>query len=486
MYASNSALLNALAQQKIRFKQVLSFIEARYDFSPTAFENGAQKNAANENQGSCKVFSFAQLNHFNQLDTLALFAEHYHAVRDSPEGTDHQNIRQFIHHGWAGIQFDGQALTPKSNIDEINQKVAQTYAAGGSEFAELQNVENPQPTENQPGAVPTPNPVSDELVENTKNFTEPSGVKDADGSVDEKAQAAPEASVAAAPTQTDAVAETSPVADTEPVLAPANAEQPEPIAEQPAIDDAHENFDEKAEQAIAEAQAVNNNETIIAPAPGSSNTMNSESTYHCDNDSVTEGTATHDVDSEVSTTDTTSSVSSTSASTTAQTHGASDLGTSASELVADNANHIADNPAAFIEQDNSTTPANEEEASDSAATINTTKASTADTANTANTANASTLGTASASEIAHSNAVHVADNPAAFIEEKNTDTDSNEPATGTDDHTHTEPKAIHTDTNKEMVDGHGSASTTADSTTSTTRDGEVNEQVTSSEKPQNQ
>ncbi|MEG2447370.1 MAG: HopJ type III effector protein, partial [Acinetobacter sp.] len=58
-------------------------------------------------------FSFAQIEDLNQADTLALFAEHYAAVLATPEGTDHQNIRQFMQHGWDGVKFEGTALNAK-------------------------------------------------------------------------------------------------------------------------------------------------------------------------------------------------------------------------------------------------------------------------------------------------------------------------------------------------------------------------------------
>ncbi len=70
-------------------------------------------NAATENQGSAKIFSFAKLNGLNQAQTLSLFAEHYASVLATPEGTDHQNIRQFMQHGWDGIQFETLALSAK-------------------------------------------------------------------------------------------------------------------------------------------------------------------------------------------------------------------------------------------------------------------------------------------------------------------------------------------------------------------------------------
>ena len=106
-------LLDQLQAGTAKFSDVIAFIEARYHHTPTAFTNGKQANAATENQGSAKVFSFAQLNGLNQAETLSLFAEHYAAVLATPDATDHQNIRQFMQNGWEGIQFDGQALSAK-------------------------------------------------------------------------------------------------------------------------------------------------------------------------------------------------------------------------------------------------------------------------------------------------------------------------------------------------------------------------------------
>ena len=107
---------NLLAQLKdgtAKFADVLAFIEAHYQHTPTAIKNGAQSNAATEHQGSAKVFSFAKLQGLNQADTLSLFAEHYAAVLTTPDATDHQNIRQFMQHGWDGVTFDGTALSAK-------------------------------------------------------------------------------------------------------------------------------------------------------------------------------------------------------------------------------------------------------------------------------------------------------------------------------------------------------------------------------------
>jgi len=106
-------LLAQLKDGSAKFADVIAFIESRYQHTPTQFQNGAQFNAATENQGSAKVFSFAQLEGLNQADTLSLFAEHYASVLATPEGTDHQNIRQFMQNGWDGVKFEGQALSVK-------------------------------------------------------------------------------------------------------------------------------------------------------------------------------------------------------------------------------------------------------------------------------------------------------------------------------------------------------------------------------------
>jgi hypothetical protein len=108
-----TTLIEKLKQNSLSFKEVIEFIETYYQHQPTAFKNGEAYNEATQNQGSAKVFSFAQLNNLTKEDTLCLFAEHYQSVLNSPNGTDHQNIRQFMMHGWPGIVFEGQALFAK-------------------------------------------------------------------------------------------------------------------------------------------------------------------------------------------------------------------------------------------------------------------------------------------------------------------------------------------------------------------------------------
>ncbi len=98
----------------IQFNDVITFIDENYDFTPTKFTNGNTVNEENQNNGSCKVFSFAKLNNLSKEETLALFGAFYREdVLENPEGSDHQNIRNFMEFGWEGIQFEGEALHKK-------------------------------------------------------------------------------------------------------------------------------------------------------------------------------------------------------------------------------------------------------------------------------------------------------------------------------------------------------------------------------------
>ena len=105
------------APEGLAFADVLSVIDAHYDYQPTAFSNGLGAdcvvNAAGVNEGSCRVLAFAQEQGLDVAETLALFAEHYQKVRRDPEGSDHANIRAFARHGWKGVRFQGRPLCKK-------------------------------------------------------------------------------------------------------------------------------------------------------------------------------------------------------------------------------------------------------------------------------------------------------------------------------------------------------------------------------------
>lgn len=103
--------------QAVDFKDCMTLISEHYLYQPTEFSNGIQQpliNQAGQNEGSCKIFAFAKLQGLDQTQTLALFGDYYHKdVLGYPDGTDHQNIRNFMRDGWQGIAFKTEALTIK-------------------------------------------------------------------------------------------------------------------------------------------------------------------------------------------------------------------------------------------------------------------------------------------------------------------------------------------------------------------------------------
>lgn len=111
-----SAFLKRLneAPGSITFNDTIATVEALYEFTPTAFSNGALLNEAGQNNGSCKIFSFARMHNLSADQTLHCFGDYYRKdVLGNPGGADHQNIRNFMNTGWAGISFKGQALGPR-------------------------------------------------------------------------------------------------------------------------------------------------------------------------------------------------------------------------------------------------------------------------------------------------------------------------------------------------------------------------------------
>ena len=98
---------------KKSFPETINYIDEKFTFTPTAFKNGNQLNHAGENNGSCKIFAFAQLQQFTKEETLSLFGDFYQDVLNAPDATDHQNIRNFMIFGWNGIHFEGEALQAK-------------------------------------------------------------------------------------------------------------------------------------------------------------------------------------------------------------------------------------------------------------------------------------------------------------------------------------------------------------------------------------
>jgi len=96
----------------VQFKNTMAVIDEHYRFCPSEFQNGDLINAENQNSGSCKIFFFAQLHNLSEQQTLHCFGDYYRVdVLQNPNGTDHQNIRNFIKQGWAGITFKHPPLS---------------------------------------------------------------------------------------------------------------------------------------------------------------------------------------------------------------------------------------------------------------------------------------------------------------------------------------------------------------------------------------
>ncbi|TNJ47151.1 HopJ type III effector protein [Tamlana fucoidanivorans] len=100
--------------KNITFSETMAVIEANYTFKPSAFKNGDLQNEAGQNSGSCKLFAFAKAQRLTQKETLACFGSYYFdEVLNDPNGTGHQNIRNFMKTGFEGLRFETEPLTKK-------------------------------------------------------------------------------------------------------------------------------------------------------------------------------------------------------------------------------------------------------------------------------------------------------------------------------------------------------------------------------------
>ena len=100
----------------VSFDETIAVIIENYQYQATEFSNGLNQdtlvNKAGTNEGSCKIFAFAQIHQLDEQQTLNLFGDYYRLdVLNDPQGTGHQNIRNFMKYGWEGICFNSAALT---------------------------------------------------------------------------------------------------------------------------------------------------------------------------------------------------------------------------------------------------------------------------------------------------------------------------------------------------------------------------------------
>ncbi len=98
----------------VSFTDCIAVIDRHYHFTPAKFSNGEQHNPAGQNNGSCKIFAFGRLHQLSEAQVLACFGDYYRIdVLQNPEHSTHQNIREFIRHGWDGVQFEANPLILK-------------------------------------------------------------------------------------------------------------------------------------------------------------------------------------------------------------------------------------------------------------------------------------------------------------------------------------------------------------------------------------
>ena len=104
--------------QRVSFTETQNLIARHYHYTPVGFATGfgaeRVENAPRTNEGSCKILFFAMLQKLDPNQTLYLFGDYYWIdVLNDPHGDNHRNLRNFMRHGWDGVDFFGAALSPR-------------------------------------------------------------------------------------------------------------------------------------------------------------------------------------------------------------------------------------------------------------------------------------------------------------------------------------------------------------------------------------
>merc|ERR1712070_355192 len=112
----------------------MEVIETDFEYIAKTFKVGDTESAPGENEGSCKILSFARLTGIESEaveKTLQLFGDFYRKdVLGSPDGTDHANIRSLMKGGWDSVKFpNGLALSLKAETFGVDAGVDELIAA---------------------------------------------------------------------------------------------------------------------------------------------------------------------------------------------------------------------------------------------------------------------------------------------------------------------------------------------------------------------
>ena len=99
-----------------KFSDFIAMLDSCYTAKPISFKNGDLMNNLGENAATAKLLSFAALADLSDDETVLLWCEHYRSVAETPQDTDHQNIRNFMKYGMAGVDMEEVCLTRKKLI----------------------------------------------------------------------------------------------------------------------------------------------------------------------------------------------------------------------------------------------------------------------------------------------------------------------------------------------------------------------------------
>lgn len=116
MHDSLQKFIGSLTSGRHAFADTLAFVKRHYDYQPQPFHNGPIHNAADENQGSCKILGLALLEGLDREQALLCFGEHYRHVLASPDGGDHANIRQLLQTGLEQVSFSTLPLARRNTL----------------------------------------------------------------------------------------------------------------------------------------------------------------------------------------------------------------------------------------------------------------------------------------------------------------------------------------------------------------------------------
>ena len=133
--AARALVAKVQAKESVTFDETMTAIDESFDSTPVAFKVGTTESGDGENMGSAKIFSFGKIAGLTEEEVLSLFGGYYQDVKVTPDGTDHQNIRQFMQVGWSAVEFSwGLPLSPKLVAYEagVDEALARSQLISGA------------------------------------------------------------------------------------------------------------------------------------------------------------------------------------------------------------------------------------------------------------------------------------------------------------------------------------------------------------------